>query len=56
MISTANGLKFTDFLYKYHTSKLDGIESEFAYAPVDLPADYQKVRETILHTIGSYAK
>jgi len=51
VVSTANGLKFTDFLHKYHTNKLEGISSEFAYAPVDLPADYEKVRETILHSI-----
>jgi threonine synthase len=52
VISTANGLKFTDFLYKYHAAKLKGIDSEFAYSPVDLPADYEAVRETILKNIG----
>ncbi len=51
VVSTANGLKFTDFLHKYHTGKLEGISSEFAYAPIDLPADYEKVRETILHSV-----
>ena len=48
VISTANGLKFTDFLHKYHTDKLRGIDSTFAYAPIDLPADYDKVRDVIL--------
>ncbi|MDP6736204.1 MAG: threonine synthase [Nitrospinaceae bacterium] len=52
VISTANGLKFTDFLSKYHAAKLRGIDSEFAYSPVDLPADYEAVRETILKNIG----
>jgi threonine synthase len=52
VISTANGLKFTDFLYKYHAAKLKGIDSKFAYSPVDLPADYEAVRETILKNIG----
>jgi len=51
VVSTANGLKFTDFLHKYHTDKLEGISSEFAYAPIDLPADYEKVKETILNTV-----
>jgi len=51
VVSTANGLKFTDFLHKYHTGKLEGISSEFAYAPIDLPADYEKVRETILNSV-----
>ncbi|MCH8157984.1 MAG: pyridoxal-phosphate dependent enzyme [Nitrospinae bacterium] len=53
VISTANGLKFTDFLFKYHTQKLKGINSEHAYAPIDLPADYAVVRETILKNIGA---
>ena len=52
VISTANGLKFTDFLYKYHAAKLKGIDSKFAYSPIDLPADYEAVRETILKNIG----
>ena len=52
VISTANGLKFTDFLYKYHAAKLRGIDSKYAYSPVDLPADYEAVRETILKNIG----
>ncbi len=51
VISTANGLKFTDFLYNYHTEKIKGINSEFAYSPIDLPADYEKIRETILNNI-----
>ena len=51
VVSTANGLKFTDFLHKYHSNKLEGISSEFAYAPVDLPADYEKVKEAILNSV-----
>ena len=51
VVSTANGLKFTDFLHKYHTDKLEGISSEFTYAPVDLPADYEKVKEAILNSV-----
>lgn len=51
VVSTANGLKFTDFLHKYHTGNLDGISSEFAYSPINLPADYEKVKETILNSV-----
>ena len=51
VVSTANGLKFTDFLHKYHTGKLEGISSEFAYAPFVLPGDYEIVRETILSSV-----
>jgi len=53
VISTANGLKFTDFLTKYHMNKLKGIESEFPFSAVELPPDYDRVRDTILESIGS---
>ncbi|MFQ5672683.1 MAG: threonine synthase [Nitrospinales bacterium] len=52
VISTANGLKFTDFLYKYHTDQLPGVKSEYAYQPIELPSDYNKVRDTILETLS----
>lgn len=48
VISTANGLKFTDFLFKYHTGKLKGLHSEYAYQAVELPPDYNTIRDTIL--------
>ena len=51
VISTANGLKFTEFLHKYHTDKIEGITSDYAYAPINLPADYEKVKETILNAV-----
>ena len=51
VVSTANGLKFTDFLHKYHTGNLEGISSEFAFSPINLPADYEKVKETILNSV-----
>ena len=53
VISTANGLKFTDFLTKYHMNKLKGIESEFPFSAVELPADYDRIRDTILENIGA---
>ncbi len=43
VISTAHGLKFTDFKLKYHTRKLKGIESSHANEPIDLPAKYDEV-------------
>jgi threonine synthase len=51
VVSTANGLKFTDFLHKYHTGNLEGISSEFAYAPINLPPDYEKVKEAVLNNV-----
>jgi threonine synthase len=53
VISTANGLKFTDFLYKYHTDQIEGVPSEHAFSPVELSADYEAVRKAILEKIES---
>ena len=47
VISTAHGLKFTDFKLKYHTGKLRGVEPQHANMPIELPADYDVVRDTI---------
>ena len=47
VISTANGLKFTDFLYKYHAGELADVKTEFPFKPVELPADPDLIRKTI---------
>ena len=47
VISTANGLKFTDFKVGYHTGALAGVSSRLANKPVDLPNDYDAVRRAI---------
>ena len=47
VVSTANGLKFTDFKLQYHEAKLEGIDSSLANTPVDLPNDYDAVRRAI---------
>jgi len=51
VISTANGLKFTDFLFKYHTDQIKGIQSDYAFSPVELAAKYEDVRKVILERI-----
>jgi len=43
VISTANGLKFTDFKIGYHDGTLEGIESRFANRAIRLPNDYDAV-------------
>ena len=48
IISTAHGLKFTDFKVKYHENQLEEVESKYANAPVDLPPEYDKVKKTII--------
>ena len=47
VISTANGLKFSDFKLQYHTRQLEGIDARLANTPVELPNDYDAVRRTI---------
>jgi threonine synthase len=43
VISTASGLKFTDFKVHYHERSLQGLSSSQANPPVELPADFDKV-------------
>jgi len=47
VISTAHGLKFTDFKVDYHESNLEGITSQYANPAVHLPADADAVRAEI---------
>ena len=48
VISTANGLKFTNFKLDYHRNKLPEVtESKFASRPIELPGDYQSVVKAI---------
>jgi threonine synthase len=46
VISTANGLKFTDFKVAYHTGALDS-RGRYANPPVELPNDYDQVRRVV---------
>ena len=52
VISTAHGLKFTDFKVGYHESKLEGIESKHANPPAYLPATTEAVKEEIKKRLG----
>jgi threonine synthase len=47
VISTANGLKFTDFKIRYHENTLDGVSAHLANRPVELANDYDTVRRVI---------
>ncbi len=47
VISTAHGLKFTDFKVKYHEQKLEEVAARYANPPIDLPADFQTVKDAI---------
>jgi threonine synthase len=47
VISTATGLKFTDFKIAYHTRDASVGERRYANPPIELPNDYDAVRRAI---------
>ena len=47
VISTAHGLKFSQFKIAYHENSLPHIDAQRCNPPVELPADIHAVRETI---------
>jgi len=47
VVSTANGLKFSDFKLRYHQAALDGMDTSLVNRPVELPNDYDSVRRAI---------
>jgi threonine synthase len=51
VISTAHGLKFTDFKVRYHSMALEGIEPELPNPPIELPARYETVRDEMMRQI-----
>ena len=52
VISTANGLKFTDFKLGYHEGRLPGVTPTDANLPVELPNDYDAVRRAVSAVIA----
>ncbi len=51
VVSTAHGLKFTDFKVRYHQRSLEGIDTPRANEEIVLPARYDRVRDTVLGEI-----
>jgi threonine synthase len=52
VISTASGLKFTDFKLGYHEGRLPGVVPAAANLPQELPNDYDAVRRAVGETTG----
>lgn len=52
VISTAHGLKFTDFKVGYHESKLEDVTSQYANPAVRLPANTAAVKAEIDKRLG----
>ncbi len=47
VISTAHGLKFSEFKVRYHKDQIEGFKSKFANTPLELPADAGIVKRKI---------
>jgi len=56
IISTAHGLKFTDFKIKYHENKLDEVNPKYVNLPVELPPEYEVVKKTIFEKLETVNK
>ena len=56
VISTANGLKFTDFKRAYHNRTLPDIEPTYACSPIELPDDYDTVCRAVDAISGQSSK
>jgi threonine synthase len=50
VISTAHGLKFTDFKVQYHEGKLD-FPARYANKPIELPPTVEAVKEALTHAL-----
>jgi threonine synthase len=46
-VSTAAGLKFTEFKVRYHEARIEGVEAGLANPPVKLPPNYKQVLDVI---------
>jgi threonine synthase len=53
VVSTAHGLKFTNFKIGYHEGTLEGVSSTYANPPVELPPDVDAVRDVILRRLDA---
>jgi threonine synthase len=54
VVSTANGLKFTDFKVQYHEKSLSQVPNpKYANAPILLPNEYVAIRDTVRRELGT---
>jgi threonine synthase len=47
VISTAHGLKFSQFKIDYHHQQLDGVQVQYANPPLEIPATIDAVLTAI---------
>ena len=53
VVSTASGLKFTEFKVGYHDSTLEGVKSARANRAVELPPEFGRVMDAITQHFGT---
>jgi threonine synthase len=51
VVSTASGLKFTDFKVRYHEGRIEGVTSKYPNQPVQLPNEYDQVKRAVFSAI-----
>ena len=51
VISTAHGLKFVEFKIGYHKKEIEGFVPEYANQPIELPNDYDAVKDAIFNNL-----
>jgi threonine synthase len=56
VISTANGLKFTQFKIRYHENEIPGVESKYPNKPISLPSDFEAVKSSVFKELEARAK
>jgi threonine synthase len=47
VLSTAHGLKFTDFKIRYHDQALPEVSARYANPPLEVEADLEKISKVI---------
>jgi threonine synthase len=55
VISTANGLKFTQFKIRYHEDAIPGVESKHPNRPVELPSEFEAVKASVFRELEKRA-
>ena len=55
VISTANGLKFTQFKIRYHDNEIPGVVSKHPNRPVDLPSEFEAVKASVFRELDKRA-
>ena len=55
VISTANGLKFTQFKINYHDDKIEGVKAGYPNVPVELPNDFESVKSAVFKELDRRA-